>query len=93
MSFTNFNVFYTKFQAISRVQGAKINSRLFKVFKEMWEPEEINCYTLTNVTLLGRGEGGWTYPGGSDSKKIESSTSLLQVRIASIPEGTLPNFS
>ncbi len=30
--------FYTKFQAISRVQGAKINSRLFKVFKEQWEP-------------------------------------------------------
>ncbi len=38
LSFTNFKRiqgFYTKFQAISRVQGAKINSRLFKVFKEL----------------------------------------------------------
>ncbi len=41
MSFTNFKGiqgFYTKFQAISRVQGAKINSRLFKVFNDLWEP-------------------------------------------------------
>ncbi len=41
MSFTNFKAiqdFYTKFQAISRVHGAKINSRLFKGFKELWEP-------------------------------------------------------
>ncbi len=30
--------FYTKFKAISRLQGAKINCRLFKVFKEAWEP-------------------------------------------------------
>ncbi len=44
VSFTNFKGipgFYTKFQAISRVQGAKINSRLFKGFKEPWEP----CHT------------------------------------------------
>ncbi len=37
-SFTNFKGiqgFYTNFQAISRVQGAKINSRLFKVFNEL----------------------------------------------------------
>ncbi len=36
VSFVNFKGiqgFYTKFQAISRVQGAKINSRLFKGFK------------------------------------------------------------
>ncbi len=41
VSFTNFKGIqgvYTKFQAISRVQGAKINSRLFKGFKEPWEP-------------------------------------------------------
>ncbi len=30
--------FYPKFQTISRVQAAKINSRLFKGFKEVWEP-------------------------------------------------------
>ncbi len=39
VSFTNFKGiqgFYTKFQAISRVQGAKINSRLFKGLKEPW---------------------------------------------------------
>ncbi len=30
--------FYTKFQAIARVQGAKINSKLFKGFKKPWEP-------------------------------------------------------
>ncbi len=37
LSFTTFKGiqgFYTKFQAISRVQGAKINARLFKGFKE-----------------------------------------------------------
>ncbi len=33
-----FKVFTLKFQAIVRVQGSKINSRLFKVFKEPWEP-------------------------------------------------------
>ncbi len=41
VSFTNFKGiqgFYTKFKAISRVQGAKINSRLFKGFEELWEP-------------------------------------------------------
>ncbi len=41
LSFTNFKDiqgFNTNFQAISRVQGAKINSRLFKGFKELWEP-------------------------------------------------------
>ncbi len=29
--------FYRKFQAISRVQGAKINSMLFKGLEEPWE--------------------------------------------------------
>ncbi len=41
VSFTNFKGiqgFYTKFQAISRIQEAKINSRLLKDFKELWEP-------------------------------------------------------
>ncbi len=41
VSFINFKGiqgFCQKFQAISRVQGAKINSRLFKDFKELWEP-------------------------------------------------------
>ncbi len=40
VSFTNFKGiqgFYTKFKAISRVKGVKINSRLFKCFKEPWE--------------------------------------------------------
>ncbi len=40
LSFTNFKGiqgFYTKFQVIFMVQGAKINSRLFKGFKEPWE--------------------------------------------------------
>ncbi len=51
MSFTNFKEiqgFYTKFHAISRVQGAKINSRLFKVCKELWElctPEAFQMFT------------------------------------------------
>ncbi len=38
--------FYTNFQAISRVQGAKINSRLFTVFKEPWEPLFYYNHTL-----------------------------------------------
>ncbi len=41
VSFTNFKGiqgYHTKFQAISRLQGAKINPRLFKGFKELWEP-------------------------------------------------------
>ncbi len=41
VSFTNFKGiqgYHTKFQAISRVQVAKINSRLFKGLKEPWEP-------------------------------------------------------
>ncbi len=45
VSFTNFKGiqgFYTKFQAISRVQGAKINCRLFQGFKEVWEPCKCN---------------------------------------------------
>ncbi len=49
MSFTNFKGiqgFYTKFQAISRVQGAKIYSRLFSGFKELWEP----WYILTIIS-------------------------------------------
>ncbi len=40
VSFTNFKgiqSFYTKFQAISRVQGTKINSFFFKGFMEPWE--------------------------------------------------------
>ncbi len=50
LSFTNFKGiqgFYTKFQAISRVQGAKINSRLCKGFKELWEP----CYFVRTLYL------------------------------------------
>ncbi len=35
--FQGVQCFYTKFQAISRVQRAKINSRLFNGFKEPWE--------------------------------------------------------
>ncbi len=41
VSFTNYKGiqgFYRKFQAISRVQGAKINSGLLKGFNELWEP-------------------------------------------------------
>ncbi len=37
--------FYTKIQIISRVQGAKINSRLLKGFKELWEPCKAQYYT------------------------------------------------
>ncbi len=53
VSFTNFKGiqgFYTKFQAISRVEGAKINSRLFKVFKKPWEP----WITTINLIIWGR---------------------------------------
>ncbi len=35
--------FYIQFQAISRVQGAKINSRLFKGFNELWVPCRHAC--------------------------------------------------
>ncbi len=58
--------FYTKFQAISRVQGVKINSRLLKGFKKPWEPwpENATCqdvsyhcerspYTYTPEALYG----------------------------------------
>ncbi len=41
-NFKRIQGFYTKFQAISRDQGAKINSRLLKGFKEPWEPCMLN---------------------------------------------------
>ncbi len=58
--------FCTKFKAISRVQGVKINSRLLKGFKKPWEPwpENATCqdvsyhcerspYTYTPEALYG----------------------------------------
>ncbi len=55
VSFTNFKGiqdFYTKFQAISRVQGDKINSRLFKGFKEPWEPCTSHAVLRFNIQFI-----------------------------------------
>ncbi len=44
-------MFYIKSHTISRVQGAKIKSRLFKDFKEPWEPCVFSCTYRVQIVV------------------------------------------